>query len=85
VHAADALEDDQAGQVIDAGEPVPIPRFAVVPPTRATHGHVEAMALYAGQSVGAVTAIPSAAEVVHEIVGDARQLLHHARDPASGA
>lgn len=85
VHAAGALDDDQAGEVTGAGEPVPIPRFAVVPPTQATHGHVEAMALYAGQSVGAVTAIPPAADVVREIVSDADHLLHHAGDPAGGA
>ena len=36
---------------------LPIPRFAVRPPNRATRGHIDAMALYAGQSVAAVTAI----------------------------
>ena len=79
VQAAEALEDDEAGQVLGPGEPVPIPRFAVVPPNRAAQGHIDAMALYAGQSVGAVTAIRPAAEVVREIIADAERLL--ARQP----
>jgi nitronate monooxygenase len=84
VQAAEALDDDQAGVVTGAAEPVEIPRFAVVPPTRATRGHIDAMALYAGQSVGAVTAIPPAADVVREIVADAEQLLHHREDRGTG-
>jgi len=83
VEAADALADDQAGQVTGAGDPVSIPRFAVVPPTRATRGNIDAMALYPGQSVGAVAANPAAAEVVQEIVADAERLLNHLCDPAA--
>jgi NAD(P)H-dependent flavin oxidoreductase YrpB (nitropropane dioxygenase family) len=83
VEAADALADDPAGQVTGAGDPLSIPRFAVTPPTRATRGHIDAMALYAGQSVGAVAAIPAAAEVVREIVADAERLLNQFRDPAA--
>ena len=45
MEAAEALGEDQAGQVEGAGEPVPIPRFAVVPPNRATRGRIDAMAL----------------------------------------
>jgi nitronate monooxygenase len=80
VQAAEALDDDQAGLVTGAGEPVPIPRFAVVPPTRDTSGHVDAMALYAGQSVGAVTGIAAAADVVRAIAADAERLLQHHHD-----
>ena len=82
VESAEALEDDQAGHVERAGEPVPIPRFAVAPPDRATHGRIDAMALYAGQSVGAVTGIPPAAEVLREIVTEAEQLLSRHDDRA---
>jgi NAD(P)H-dependent flavin oxidoreductase YrpB (nitropropane dioxygenase family) len=83
VEAAEALADGEAGQVTDGGDPVSIPRFAVAPPTRATRGHIDAMALYAGQSVGAVAAIPAAAEVMREIVADAERLLSHLRDPTA--
>src|SRR5215472_2827449 len=75
VNAAHALDDEQAGEVGDAGQPFPIPRFAVVPPDRATRGHIDAMALYAGQSVAAVTAITPAAEVIREVAAQAEQLL----------
>jgi len=34
----------------------------------------------AGQSVGAVTAIPAAGDVVREIAADAEQLLYHRHD-----
>lgn len=75
VEAAKALNHEFAGDVGGAGEPFPIPRFAVRPPNRTTHGHIDAMALYAGQSVGAVTAIVSATEVVRELAVGAERLL----------
>jgi len=77
VQAAEALADDQAGEVVGAGEPFRVPRFAIRPPDRATRGHIGAMALYAGQAVAAVTAITPAADVVREIATDAEQLLRH--------
>jgi len=77
VQAAEALADDQAGEVGGAGEPFQVPRFAIRNPDRATRGHIDAMALYAGQSVTAVTAITPAADVVREIATDAGQLLSH--------
>jgi NAD(P)H-dependent flavin oxidoreductase YrpB (nitropropane dioxygenase family) len=75
VQAAEALAGDQAGDVGGAGGPFPVPRFDVRSPSRATRGHIDAMALYAGQSVTAVTAITPAADVVREIAADAEQLL----------
>jgi nitronate monooxygenase len=75
VEAVSALDDEVVGDVIGAGEPVPIPRFAVRPPDRATRGRIDAMALYAGQSVGGVKAITSAAEVVRELAEGAERLL----------
>jgi len=47
---------------------MPIPPFAVPCPNRTTTGTIAAMALYAGQSVGAVTkAQQPAAEIVAEL------------------
>ena len=54
-----------------------------MPPSRATQGHIDAMALYAGQSVGTVISLPAAADVVREIVAEAERLLHHHRDSAA--
>ena len=44
-----------------------LPAFAPVPPTRQARGEVEAMAMYAGESVDAVTATQPAAEIVAEL------------------
>jgi nitronate monooxygenase len=65
----------ESGDVGGDGEPFPIPRFAVRPPNRTTRGRIDAMALYAGQSVGAVTAIVPVAEVVRELAVGAERLL----------
>jgi hypothetical protein len=58
---------------------MPIPRFGVMVPTVETRGRIEAMALYAGQSVGAVTRVQSAAEIIAELVDGAARLLRTAR------
>jgi hypothetical protein len=84
--AAEALDEEFVGDVSGDGEPFPIPRFAVRPPNRATRGHIEAMALYAGQSVGAVKATVPAAEVVRELAEGAEKLLNtvsHAAQPST--
>jgi hypothetical protein len=57
------------------GARMQIPRFAPSAPTRETTGAVEAMALYAGESVGAVTHRQSAGEIVAELADGAEQLL----------
>jgi NAD(P)H-dependent flavin oxidoreductase YrpB (nitropropane dioxygenase family) len=44
-----------------------IPPFASIPPTREARGEIAAMALYAGESVDAVTRIQRAAEIVAEL------------------
>jgi nitronate monooxygenase len=75
VQAAEALDAEQAGEASGAGFPPVIPRFAVQSPNRRVRGHIEAMALYAGQSVTAVTAITPAADVLREIATDAEELL----------
>jgi len=65
--AAHALSAEPAGHVEIGGERAPVPRFAAQPPSVATEGKVEAMALYAGTSVGSVERIESAAEVIEEL------------------
>lgn len=49
-----------------------IPRLGPTAPNRATTGQIEAMALYAGTSVGGVTGVVTAADVVEELVGGRR-------------
>jgi NAD(P)H-dependent flavin oxidoreductase YrpB (nitropropane dioxygenase family) len=54
----------------------PIVRFSAEPPGREATGAIGAMALYAGQGVGAVTSVAHAADVVRELVDGATALLH---------
>ena len=88
VESAEALDEEFVGDASGGGEPFQIPRFAVRPPDRATRGRIDAMALYAGQSVGAVRAVMPAAEVVRELAEGAERLLNtagHLSQPSTAA
>jgi NAD(P)H-dependent flavin oxidoreductase YrpB (nitropropane dioxygenase family) len=75
---AEALVNDVAGEQRGGEQVVPIRRFSVIPPTHATTGHVDAMALYAGESVSNVTSVQPAAVVIAELVAAAERLLRGA-------
>jgi hypothetical protein len=83
IAAAEALPEGVIGEEPAGGGALPIPRFSILPPTRATTGHVEAMALYAGESVTNVSKVQPAAEIVAELVAGAGRLLHSAPAPCS--
>jgi NAD(P)H-dependent flavin oxidoreductase YrpB (nitropropane dioxygenase family) len=69
LEAASALGDDVAGEMSLGGpERVPVPRFSPDNPAADATGHVEAMALYAGQGVGAVRRREPAAAIVADLV-----------------
>lgn len=53
-------------------------RYSDAPPLRGMEGDVEAMAMYAGQSVGVIRDLRSAGEIVKEIVDEARRALESA-------
>jgi hypothetical protein len=72
---AQALPDGVIGETDLGGRRTPVPRLSVFSPTRDTTGRVEAMALYAGESVGDVTAIEPAAALVAELASGAERLL----------
>jgi nitronate monooxygenase len=55
------------GEVLGEHEGVPIPRYSADDPRRATTGDIEAMCLYAGTGVGAVTTVEPAAELVAQL------------------
>ncbi len=78
VERAQALDADVAGETVVGGIAYPVPRLAVLVPTRETTGHVDAMALYAGESVGAVERVESAAGIVRELCDGAAVLLERA-------
>ena len=74
VTAAEAHAGETVGMLEIAGMQQPLPRFAVPCRTRATTGAIGAMALYAGESVGAVRGIVPAADIVRELVDGAEAL-----------
>jgi NAD(P)H-dependent flavin oxidoreductase YrpB (nitropropane dioxygenase family) len=76
IEAARALTDDVVGEVDWGGITMPVQRFSVISPTAHTRGAIAAMALYAGQSVGAVQRIQPAGDIVRELVEGAERLLH---------
>lgn len=76
IAAAEALEGELAGQMrIPGGEPMPVPRLSVPCPDRSTTGNIRAMALYAGESVGAVRRSEPAASILEELATGAARLL----------
>lgn len=75
---AEAVEGDDAvvGEVTWAdGNRLPIPRFCVMHPGSTTTGRIQAMALYAGESVGCVREVQPAAAIVAELAAGAEKLL----------
>ena len=75
IAAAEALTEDVVGETHHAGEVVPVPRLSAIAPDKSTSGHVDAMALYAGESVANVTSVQPAAAIVAELVAGAERLL----------
>jgi NAD(P)H-dependent flavin oxidoreductase YrpB (nitropropane dioxygenase family) len=78
IEAAEALPGDTAGETAIGALRMPVPKFSVPSPTRETTGTIGAMALYAGQSVGATATIMPAGEVVRELTDGAERLLRDA-------
>jgi NAD(P)H-dependent flavin oxidoreductase YrpB (nitropropane dioxygenase family) len=75
IEAARAFDGDIVGEEHLGQSLIPVRRFSIPPPGRAFTGAIDAMALYAGQSVGAVRGIQPAAAIVTELVQGAERLL----------
>jgi NAD(P)H-dependent flavin oxidoreductase YrpB (nitropropane dioxygenase family) len=75
VSAAEMLPEGLVGEARFADQVIPVERFSVIAPTSATTGKIEAMALYAGESVTNVTTVETAAAIVAELVTGAERLL----------
>ena len=77
LEAAEAVEAaEPAGAIVGyTGDGGPVVRFSTMPPRVDTTGNIAAMALYAGQGVGSVNEVKSAADVVRELVDGAEALL----------
>ena len=75
VAAVETFPGEMVGEVTMGDTRLPLPRFAVPTPTRETTGAIDAMPLYAGESVGAVRSIQPAAVIVRELAEEAEQYL----------
>jgi NAD(P)H-dependent flavin oxidoreductase YrpB (nitropropane dioxygenase family) len=75
VEAMKVLEGDVVGEMRMGDMSVPIPKGAVPCPRKDTTGAIEAMPLYAGESVDAVTRRQPAREIVEELAREAERLL----------
>ena len=76
IEAANAFEGEHVAEIEVNGERRQVVRFQGTPPFKGFHGRIEAMACYAGQSVGDVKRVQPAAEIVAELVEEAERLLH---------
>jgi nitronate monooxygenase len=75
--AAESFQGDIVAEMSMGGQTMPVPRFAPPAPSKETTGTVQAMALYAGESVGAVQRIEPAASIVQEFTAEAERCLQH--------
>ena len=62
------LDDAVVGTAIMGRTRVPVPRGSGLPPVAGAEGYLDAMDMYAGAGVGAVTDVRPAAEVVAELM-----------------
>ena len=75
LEAAEALPDRPLGEIDISGERYPIARFQGTIVSKQVEGRIDAMACYAGQSVGGVRRVQPAGEIVAELAGGAEALL----------
>lgn len=77
VEAAEAYQGEIVGQRPDhdGGEPTDVHRFAPLAVTDQVTGTIEAMPLWAGESVGGVTRVQPAGDIVRELAGEAERFL----------
>lgn len=73
--AASAFAGDVVGEMHVLGERRQLRRFSADNPSDNATGRVDAMALYAGESVGAVRRVQPAGDIVAELAAEASELL----------
>jgi NAD(P)H-dependent flavin oxidoreductase YrpB (nitropropane dioxygenase family) len=78
IAAAEALSASIIGEARIGDQVLPVQRLSVICPTIETTGHIEAMALYAGESVANVRTVLPAADIVSALVSGAAQELRRA-------
>lgn len=66
--AAQALTDEVIGETIVFGQSYPVTRLSSLTPSIGGSGMIDAMCLYAGESVANIYSVKSAAEIVAELI-----------------
>ena len=64
VHALHALDEENVGETTLGDQKLSLPKGHGLPPGSAATGHIDAMAMYAGESVATIDSIESVASVV---------------------
>jgi len=82
IEAADAFDGEYVAEIQLEGELERIVRFRGIPPFKGFQGHIEAMACYAGQSVGDVMGVQPAEVIVAELVESAQRFVRASPLPA---
>ncbi|MDQ2943111.1 MAG: nitronate monooxygenase, partial [Candidatus Dormibacteraeota bacterium] len=85
IQAAESFEGEYVAEIELGGERQQVARFRGVPPFKGFHGHIEAMACYAGQSVGDVKRVQPAAEIVAQLVDEAEKTWEASRGHRTAA
>jgi nitronate monooxygenase len=84
IAAAEELPEGVIGETRLGGQAVPVQRFSVICPTTETVGNIEAMALYAGESVTNVRRVEPAQSIVSELISDAENALNRVSNRGHG-
>ena len=75
IDAVNQLDQDSAGETTLGGKPFTVERGSGLPPGATATGHVDAMAMYAGESVVLVRSCESVTQVMANLVTSATALL----------
>lgn len=65
-------ENDAIGTVVLGEQKIPLPRYTVIPPMEGFEGDLDAVPLYAGESVERIDRILPVAEIVQQLVDEFR-------------
>jgi NAD(P)H-dependent flavin oxidoreductase YrpB (nitropropane dioxygenase family) len=68
-------DEPAVGQTVIGGQPMPVPRFASLPPNCEAGGDIASMNLLGGQGAGLVREVEPAGQIVHDLVEQARQII----------
>jgi NAD(P)H-dependent flavin oxidoreductase YrpB (nitropropane dioxygenase family) len=75
VQAVNSASGEVVAEVQLPSSVMKVPRFGSMAPTRSTTGNIQAMAMYAGQSVSSIRRVQPAKEIMREIIETARRRL----------